>query len=53
LANLRGRIEFKLVEFKYPMKNDITVLKKVNLLFEENKKTALVGESGSGKSTIM
>lgn len=46
-------IQLKNVEFTYPSKPDTQVLKKINLLMEANKKTALVGESGSGKSTII
>jgi len=53
IANLEGNIEFKNIEFIYPAKPDIKVLKGINLIIEKNKKTAIVGESGSGKSTIM
>ena len=46
-------IEFKDIVFKYPSKDEITVLKKFNCTFEAGKTTALVGPSGSGKSTVI
>jgi len=46
-------IEFKDIVFKYPSKDEITVLKKFNCVFEAGKTTALVGPSGSGKSTVI
>jgi len=48
-----GEISFKDVEFNYPSRKNVTVLKKVSFQIEKNKKTAFVGESGSGKSTIV
>lgn len=46
---IRGALEFQNVNFSY---SDRPILKSINLLFEENKKTAIVGRSGSGKSTV-
>jgi len=51
--NIHGDICFKNVEFSYPSRKDVQVLKNVTIKIEENKKTAFVGESGSGKSTIV
>ncbi|EGR27069.1 hypothetical protein IMG5_202500 [Ichthyophthirius multifiliis] len=53
INSILGNIEFKDVEFNYPAKQDIKVLKKINLKIKANQKTALVGESGCGKSTII
>jgi ATP-binding cassette, subfamily B (MDR/TAP), member 1 len=50
---IKGKYEFKDVEFVYPSKQDHKILKKFNCIFEEGKTTALVGPSGSGKSTII
>jgi ATP-binding cassette subfamily B (MDR/TAP) protein 1 len=53
LPNLRGNFSFQDVEFEYPAKRGVPVLKKISFEIEAGKKTALVGESGSGKSTCM
>ncbi len=49
---LKGELEFKNVEFHYPSRPDIQVLKDVSFYVEAGKQVALVGTSGSGKSTI-
>jgi ABC-type multidrug transport system fused ATPase/permease subunit len=52
--NIKGKIEFKNVVFKYPSDpNERIILKGINLVFEPGKKIALVGESGCGKSTTV
>jgi ABC-type multidrug transport system fused ATPase/permease subunit len=48
-----GDIEFKNVNFRYPTREDVEVLKNFNLTIKKNKKTAIVGKSGAGKSTIV
>jgi len=53
VINLHGNIEFKNVEFSYPTRTDIAVLKSLNLSIKGGQKVALVGASGSGKSTIV
>ncbi|CAK8684381.1 ATP-dependent translocase ABCB1-like [Clavelina lepadiformis] len=46
-------IRFHGVDFAYPTRAEIKVLKGVDFTVESGKTTALVGESGSGKSTII
>jgi ABC-type multidrug transport system fused ATPase/permease subunit len=48
-----GNIAFKNVEFAYPTRSDVPVLRGVGLNIEAGQKVALVGQSGAGKSTIM
>jgi subfamily B ATP-binding cassette protein MsbA len=46
----RGRVEFRDVSYGY--RENIPVIKHMNMVFEEGKTSALVGQSGGGKSTI-
>ncbi len=48
----QGKIDFVDVKFNYP-KNNLQILKNINLSFPGKKMTALVGLSGAGKSTIL
>lgn len=48
-----GKIEFENIEFAYPTRPDLTVLKQINFAIQPGEKIALVGPSGSGKSTII
>lgn len=50
---LQGHIQFHQVSFYYPTREDVEVLKSINLEVFPGKKIALVGPSGSGKSTII
>ena len=52
-GRLNGNIEFRDVQFSYPTRPDVPVLKNVNISIESGKKVAIVGQSGAGKSTIM
>ena len=52
-ATAKGEIKFNNVNFKYPSRPDLHVLKDFTATFESGKTTALVGPSGSGKSTII
>lgn len=48
-----GKIDFNHVEFAYPSRPNVTVLKDINIPIEQGQKVALVGQSGAGKSTII
>ncbi|XP_055864045.1 ATP-dependent translocase ABCB1-like isoform X3 [Biomphalaria glabrata] len=50
---VNGYIQFKDVEFTYPTRPEVKVLKNFNLDIEPGKTVALVGSSGCGKSTIV
>ena len=50
---LKGDISFENVHFSYPTRDDIQVLKGIELHIKAGQKVALVGTSGAGKSTIM
>ncbi|GAM17660.1 hypothetical protein SAMD00019534_008350 [Acytostelium subglobosum LB1] len=52
LANIKGRIEFDSVGFRYPARKNIQVLKEFNLTLQPGQVIALAGPSGGGKSTI-
>ncbi|EFQ93765.1 hypothetical protein CFE70_003811 [Pyrenophora teres f. teres 0-1] len=52
-TNCTGVVEIKDIEFAYPARSDIPVLKGFTLSAPAGKTTALVGSSGSGKSTII
>ena len=49
---LNGDIVFQDVNFAYPSRKEIEVLKGINLSIPSGAKVALVGPSGSGKSTV-
>lgn len=48
----KGAIELKNVQFSFPTRPNVIILRNVNLKIEPNTVTAIVGRSGSGKSTI-
>lgn len=50
---LSGDISYKDVHFSYPTREEMEILKGINLEIREGQKVALVGQSGSGKSTIV
>lgn len=52
-ATAQVDIVFQDVQFAYPARAGIQVLKGLNICFRKSKTTALVGPSGSGKSTIV
>jgi len=49
---MNGNISFDQVEFSYPSRQDIQVLKGISFHIESGHKIAFVGSSGVGKSTI-
>ena len=52
LNNFNGNVSFKNVEFSYPSRKEIKVLKGISFECKAGQTTALVGSSGAGKSTI-
>eukprot|EP00443_Scrippsiella_acuminata_P089370 CAMPEP_0115398044 /NCGR_PEP_ID=MMETSP0271-20121206/14118_1 /TAXON_ID=71861 /ORGANISM="Scrippsiella trochoidea, Strain CCMP3099" /LENGTH=1281 /DNA_ID=CAMNT_0002821813 /DNA_START=36 /DNA_END=3881 /DNA_ORIENTATION=- len=48
-----GQIEFENVQFFYPFRDQVKVLKGVTFKIEAGQSVGLVGPSGGGKSTIM
>jgi ATP-binding cassette subfamily B (MDR/TAP) protein 1 len=48
-----GEIAVENVDFNYPARPEVHILKNLSLTFAAGKTTALVGASGSGKSTIV
>ena len=50
---LKGKIEFRNVQFAYPTKKDKMILKNLSFTIQPGQKVALVGHSGSGKSTVL
>ncbi|KAK2632589.1 hypothetical protein EUGRSUZ_L01362 [Eucalyptus grandis] len=50
---ITGHVEFCRVDFAYPERLDVIILKDFSFKIELGKSTALVGQSGSGKSTLI
>jgi ATP-binding cassette, subfamily B, bacterial len=50
---IEGAISFREVQFTYPSRPDMPVLKNITLNVAAGQKIALVGYSGAGKSTIV
>lgn len=48
-----NHIEYKKIDFRYPTRSDVQILKEFNLNISEGKTIALVGPSGCGKSTVI
>ncbi|KAG8193490.1 hypothetical protein JTE90_023740 [Oedothorax gibbosus] len=53
LGNIKGSVKFQAVQFRYPSRPNVEVLKGLDLQLEPGKTVALVGSSGCGKSTCM
>jgi len=52
-SQITGEIALENVEFNYPARPDLQIVKNLSLTFPAGKTTALVGASGSGKSTVI
>ncbi|XVF58165.1 hypothetical protein PTKIN_Ptkin07bG0041400 [Pterospermum kingtungense] len=50
---ITGRVEICDIDFAYPARPNVIILKDFSINIEAGKSTALVGQSGSGKSTII
>jgi ABC-type multidrug transport system fused ATPase/permease subunit len=50
---LNGQITFDHVDFRYPSRQEVTVLKDVSFCVNPGQEVALVGPSGAGKSTLV
>ncbi|KAI3894635.1 hypothetical protein MKX03_016799 [Papaver bracteatum] len=53
LDNVRGDIDFKNVNFRYPARPNVPIFTSLCLSIPAGKTVALVGESGCGKSTVI
>ena len=53
IRNLEGNITLKNINFNYPSKKDVQVIKNLNINIKTGEKIGIVGLSGSGKSTII
>uniref|UniRef100_A0A8C4KVZ8 ATP binding cassette subfamily B member 1 n=1 Tax=Equus asinus asinus TaxID=83772 RepID=A0A8C4KVZ8_EQUAS len=51
--NIKGNLEFRNVHFSYPSRNEVKILKGLNLKVRSGQTVALVGNSGCGKSTTV
>ena len=51
-SSITGTVQLRNVDFSYPTRPDVPVLKQFNLKLQPGKVTALVGPSGGGKSTV-
>lgn len=51
--NLKGDIEFRDVNFSYPSRPEVPILKNISFKCNAGQAIAIVGSSGSGKSTII
>uniref|UniRef100_A0A7S3CHM5 Uncharacterized protein n=1 Tax=Strombidium rassoulzadegani TaxID=1082188 RepID=A0A7S3CHM5_9SPIT len=53
VGEMKGKIEFRNVWFRYPTRKEQWIFKGLNLTINPNESMAIVGESGSGKSTFV
>jgi ABC-type multidrug transport system fused ATPase/permease subunit len=50
---LRGDVSFKNIEFTYPSRKEMQIIKNVSFSAKSGETVAIVGPSGSGKSTMV
>eukprot|EP00457_Paulinella_chromatophora_P003290 gb/GEZN01003297.1/.p1 GENE.gb/GEZN01003297.1/~~gb/GEZN01003297.1/.p1 ORF type:complete len:697 (+),score=84.49 gb/GEZN01003297.1/:123-2093(+) len=53
IEDVKGKIEFRSVQFSYPARPEQTIFNDLNLVLPAGKTVAVVGESGSGKSSLI
>jgi len=53
IARIAGDVAFEGVEFRYPSRPEVPVLRGLSLMASAGQRIALVGPSGAGKSTIV
>jgi ATP-binding cassette subfamily B (MDR/TAP) protein 1 len=53
IEDVKGHINFSKVHFRYPTRQNVSVLRDLNLNIEPGQFAALVGPSGCGKSTTI
>ncbi|XP_028410024.1 multidrug resistance protein 1-like [Dendronephthya gigantea] len=51
--DVKGDVEFRDIDFLYPSRPTVQILKDFSLKVPRGKRVALVGESGCGKSTVV
>lgn len=51
--DIAGKIEYQDVDFSYPTRKDVQVLRRISFRVAPGEKIALVGPSGAGKSTVI
>ena len=50
---IKGSVKFRSVQFSYPSRSTVKVLKGIDIDVQPGLKIALVGSSGCGKSTVI
>jgi ABC-type multidrug transport system fused ATPase/permease subunit len=53
IGRAEGKIEFDQVQFSYPSREEVPVIRNLSLHISPGQKVALVGKSGAGKSTMV
>lgn len=53
LENIKGKLEFKDVDFKYFIENEQYILKDINFVLEPGQQLGIIGATGSGKTTLI